>query len=132
MMHDKNYDFSYSGLKTAVLYHVRDKGQVASDKSKADIAASFQEAALDVLVTKAMRAAGEFGARSILLSGGVAANKPLRQKLAREAKQNGLKFLVAEFKHNTDNAVMIGVAAYINYLKGKKYPLIANGAMNIR
>jgi len=128
MVHDKNYDFSYSGLKTSVLYYLRDN----PDTSKADLAASFQEAALDVLVRKAMRAVGEFNAKSILLSGGVAANKPLRQKLAREAKKSGIPFLVAEFKHNTDNAVMIAIAAYVNFLKNKKYPLVANGAMNIK
>jgi len=135
MLHDKNYDFSYSGLKTAVLYYVRDlspKTSHLSPQQKADIAASFQEAALDVLVKKSLRAAQEFGARSLLLSGGVAANKPLREKLAKEARDRDLKFLVAEFKHNTDNAVMIAVAAYINFLKKKRYPLIANGAMNIK
>ncbi len=128
MIYEKNYDFSYSGLKTSVLYYLRDN----PNANKADIAASFQEAALDVLVKKSMRAAREFNAKSILLSGGVAANKPLRQKLARAAKESGRKFLVAEFKHNTDNAVMIAVAAYINFLKHRKYPLVANGALNIK
>jgi N6-L-threonylcarbamoyladenine synthase len=128
MADQKNYDFSFSGLKTAVLYHTRDNPKT----NKADIAASFQEAALDVLLKKTSRAVREFGARSILLSGGVAANKPLRDKLAALAKKLGIRFLVAEVVHNTDNAVMIGVAAYINFLKKKKYPLAANGAMNIR
>ncbi|MEY4731892.1 MAG: hypothetical protein RL681_838 [Candidatus Parcubacteria bacterium] len=128
MADQKNHDFSFSGLKTAVLYYTRDNPHA----DKADVAASFQEAALDVLLKKASRAVREFSARSILLSGGVAANKPLRDKLAGAAKQLGIRFLVAEFEHNTDNAVMIGVAAYINFLKKKKYPLIANGAMNIR
>jgi len=128
MADQKNYDFSFSGLKTAVLYHMRDNPKA----DKADVAASFQEAALDVLLKKASRAVQEFGARSILLSGGVAANKPLRDRLASAAKQLGVRFLVAEVVHNTDNAVMIAVAAYVNFLKKKKYPLIANGAMNIR
>ncbi len=128
MADQKNYDFSFSGLKTAVLYHMRDNPKAA----KADVAASFQEAALDVLLKKTSRAVREFGARSILLSGGVAANKPLRDKLAAAAKPLGVRFLVAEFEHNTDNAVMIGVAAYINFLKHKSYPLVANGALNIR
>ncbi len=128
MVYEKNYDFSYSGLKTSVLYYLRDNPKT----EKADIATSFQEAALDVLIRKTLRAAREFGAESIVLSGGVASNKPLRQKLNRETKKTGLRFLVAEFKHNTDNAVMIAVAAYINFLKKKKYPLVANGAMNIQ
>jgi N6-L-threonylcarbamoyladenine synthase len=128
MLHQKNYDFSYSGLKTSVLYYLRDNPQA----NKADVAASFQEAALEVLLVKAERAAREYGARSMLLSGGVAANKALRAKLAALAKKLGVRFLVAEFAHNTDNAVMIAVAAYVNFLKKKKYPLVANGAMNIR
>ena len=128
MMHDKNYDFSYSGLKTSVLYYLRDN----PNADKADIAASFQKAAFDVLERKAFKAAEEFGARSILLSGGVAANGALRARLAASAKRRGMQFLVADFSHNTDNAVMIATAAYINFLKKKKYPLIANGAMNIR
>jgi N6-L-threonylcarbamoyladenine synthase len=148
MLHQKNYDFSYSGLKTAVLYYVRDSfsnlrssasAKASADrqnklslKLKADVAASFQEAALEVLVAKAKRAVEEYGARSILLSGGVAANRPLREKLGKLSKKLGIRFLVAEFKHNTDNAVMIAVAAYINFLKKKKYPLVANGALNIR
>lgn len=128
MVNDKNYDFSYSGLKTSVLYYLRDN----PNANKADVAASFEEAATDVLVRKARRAAHEFRAKSIVLSGGVASNKLLRKKLAEISQKNGLKFLVAEFKHNTDNAVMIGVAAYINFLKNKKYSLVANGAMNIK
>ncbi len=128
MTDQKNYDFSFSGLKTAVLYHMRDNPRA----DKADVAASFQEAALDTLLQKTSRAVREFRAHSILLSGGVAANKPLRDKLAAAAEKSGIKFLVAEFEHNTDNAVMIGVAAYVNFLKKKKYPLVANGAMNIR
>lgn len=127
MLHQKNYDFSFSGLKTAVLYYLRDNPKT----NKAEVAASFQNAAIDVLVAKTLRAAKEHGAKSILLSGGVAANKALRQALEKEAKKIGAKFFAADFIYNTDNAVMIAVAAYINYLKKKKYSLIARGDMNI-
>ncbi|HTY39616.1 MAG TPA: tRNA (adenosine(37)-N6)-threonylcarbamoyltransferase complex transferase subunit TsaD, partial [Candidatus Paceibacterota bacterium] len=85
MVHEKNYDFSYSGLKTSVLYYLRDN----PNANKADIAASFQRAAVDVLLKKTMRAAEEFGARSILLSGGVAANQLLRDDLAQMSKKTG-------------------------------------------
>lgn len=132
MLHDKSYDFSFSGLKTSVLYYLRDHPLTAkSYKLKADVAASFQKAAIDVLVAKTTRAAKEFKARSVMLSGGVAANKLLRKELRSAAKKNGLNFLVADQKYNTDNAVMIAAAAYMSRLRKKKLPLKANGALNI-
>ncbi len=141
MLHDKNYDFSFSGLKTSVLYYVRDhpfsKNKTAASvasatrAAKADIAASFQEAALDVLVQKTIRAVREFGARSVMLSGGVAANKALRVRLARETKKIGCAFLVPNFKYNLDNGAMIGVAGYMSYLRKKRYKIEARGDMEI-
>lgn len=132
MLHDKSYDFSFSGLKTSVLYYLRDNPLNAEDlKLKADIAASFQKAAIDVLVAKTIRAAKEFKARSIILAGGVAANKQLRKTMNREAKKMNIVFLVAKQKYNTDNAVMIACAGYITHLRKKKYPLRANGVLNI-
>ena len=127
MLADKNYDFSFSGLKTSVLYYMRDHKKI----SKADVAASFQEAALDVLVKKTIRAAREFGAGAILLSGGVAANKALRARLAREAKKIGCAFFVPDFKYNLDNGAMIGIAGYMAYLRKKRYKIEARGAMEI-
>jgi len=143
MLHEKNYDFSFSGLKTSVLYYMRDHAEKAQGKdkkmtaganagaNKADVAASFQEAALDVLVKKTIRAAQNFGAQSILLSGGVAANKALRSRLAREAKKIGCAFLVPDFKYNLDNGAMIGVAGYMAYLRKKRYKIKARGDMEI-
>lgn len=134
MLRDKNYDFSFSGLKTAVLYYHRDhpaKGAAATAKQKMDIAASFQAAALDVLVTKTIRAASEFDARSVILCGGVAANKALRQKLGRAAQKVGVAFFVPEFKYNLDNGAMIGAAGYFAHLRKKKYPFRADGGMEI-
>lgn len=133
MLHQKNFDFSFSGLKTAVLYYVREKGQL-SEKDKADIAASFASAAIEVIVKKTMRAARETGAKHILLSGGVAANTPLRSALNREGKKLGAKLVVSNKKYNTDNAVMIGAAAYMNKLRGKKFSkkkLRAEGQLGI-
>ena len=80
MLHDKNYDFSFSGLKTAVLYYVRDH----ANARKSEVAASFQQAVVDVLVAKTLRAANQFGAKSVLLSGGVAANQLLRRNMKQE------------------------------------------------
>ncbi len=103
----------------------------SADAAKADVAASFQEAALDVLVKKTIRAAQEFGARSVMLSGGVAANKALRARLAREAKKIGCAFFVPDFKYNLDNGAMIGVAGYMAYLRKKRYKIEARGDMEI-
>ena len=127
MLREKNYDFSFSGLKTSVLYYMRDHKTV----SKKDIAASFQEAALDLLTQKTIRAVRDFGARSVMLSGGVAANKALRARLAREAKKAGCSFLVPDFKYNLDNGAMIGVAGYMAYLRKKRYKIEARGDLEI-
>lgn len=134
----KNYDFSFSGLKTAVLYYMRDRKvskasgtRSRSRVSDADVAASFQEAAVDVLATKATRAAREFGARSILLSGGVAANKALRARFHAVSKKIPCRFLVPEFAYNLDNAAMIGAAGYMAHLRKKKYKIAARGDLMI-
>lgn len=128
MMRANNFNFSFSGLKTSVLYYLRDH-QYAK---KQNVAASFQTAVIDVLVTKTMRAANEYGAKSIFLSGGVAANKALRKELQKSAHKQDINFLVADVKYNTDNAAMIAVAGYINILRGKNCALRAQGNLNIR
>ncbi|TSC60167.1 MAG: tRNA N6-adenosine threonylcarbamoyltransferase [Parcubacteria group bacterium LiPW_15] len=127
MLHDKNYDFSYSGLKTSVLYYCRDNPSA----NPADVAASFQNAATEVLIKKAMRAAKEFKAKSIIMAGGVAASMYLREKLGSEVKKEKMIFLVPGFTFNTDNAAMIGAAGYFNYLRKKKRPLIARGDLGV-
>ena len=122
MINSKNYNFSFSGLKTAVLYYVKDKGSASAraerdglrinDSSlQADVCAGFQNATVDVLVTKTMRAVKEFGAKSVSLSGGVAANKALRESLTRNSKLTTLNFFAPPQNLCTDNAEMIGLAA---------------------
>jgi N6-L-threonylcarbamoyladenine synthase len=128
MIHNKNYDFSFSGLKTAVrYYYLFDNSKTA----KADIAASFQQAAIEVLVAKTIRAAESFGARSAILCGGVAANRALRRAMNRGAKARDINFFVPAFAYNLDNAAMIAAAGYMAYLRKKKYPLRANGNLGI-
>ncbi len=127
MLNQKNYNFSFSGLKTSVLYYLRDHPKT----SKSDIATSFQKAAIDVLVAKTMRAAKEFNAKSIMLSGGVAANKELRKELKAISHKLKTGFLTPPQKFNTDNAAMIAAAAYLNYLQNKNYRLIANSNLNL-
>jgi N6-L-threonylcarbamoyladenine synthase len=127
MLHSKDYDFSFSGLKTAVLYYLKDHPAA----NAADVAASFEHAAVTVLVQKTFRAVRQFDARSIWLSGGVAANKLLRKTLAANAKKSGIPLLTPDQKHSTDNAAMIGAAAYMSTFRKKKYSLVARGDMEI-
>jgi N6-L-threonylcarbamoyladenine synthase len=133
MIYEKNYDFSFSGLKTSVLYYLKNQNLLNPIPKTlvANIAASFQSAAVEVLNRKTERALKEFKAKSVLLSGGVAANLFLRQELEKMAKRNEVRFFVAEQKYNTDNAVMIAAAGYMSCLRKKKYPMRANGNLGI-
>jgi N6-L-threonylcarbamoyladenine synthase len=122
MLQSPNYDFSYSGLKTAVLYLIRDLGykdKEIPEQVKADIAASFQEAAIDVIIQKAKRAARDHGAKALLLSGGVSANTLLRERLKALAQELGIHSSCPKMIYTTDNAAMIAVAGYFKYLKNK-------------
>ncbi|KKU19563.1 MAG: putative tRNA threonylcarbamoyladenosine biosynthesis protein Gcp [Candidatus Nomurabacteria bacterium GW2011_GWA1_46_11] len=129
MIHQRNFDFSFSGLKTSVLYYLRDKK--LTSKLRADVAASFQRAAIETLVWKTIKAAWAHKAKSVFLAGGVAANKLLRETLSKRAKEEGLEFYMPEFKYSTDNAAMIAVAAYMNHEKGKKYRIKAQANLNL-
>ena len=118
MINSKDYNFSFSGLKTAVLYLVRDlthngKKRLSKD-TKAAIAAEFQQSAVDVLVKKTIRAAQEYQAKTILLGGGVSANQLLRSKLGKEIKKYSpnTKYLIPDTRLTGDNALMIAAAAY--------------------
>jgi N6-L-threonylcarbamoyladenine synthase len=107
-MRDEGYDFSFSGLKTSVINYVRRHPDVALE----DVAASFQEAVVDVLVTKARRAAHTFGARGICIGGGVAANSVLRARIVAACAGDGIRAFVPTRSMCTDNAAMIGVTAW--------------------
>jgi len=123
MINAKNYNFSFSGLKTAVLYHLRDHPQTPT----AEICAGFQDAAVDVLATKTLRAVKEYKAKSVSLSGGVAANQMLRNSLRLKTKDFGLNFFVPPSNLCTDNAEMMGIAAAFmlhNGYKPKNYKTI--------
>ncbi|MFA5870681.1 MAG: tRNA (adenosine(37)-N6)-threonylcarbamoyltransferase complex transferase subunit TsaD [Candidatus Paceibacterota bacterium] len=127
MMHDKNYEFSFSGLKTSALYYMRDHKTANIN----DVAASFQEAAIDVLRHKATRAIKGYNAHSLLLSGGVAASKALRSALEERCKELNIQFFAPSIQYNTDNATMIAVAAYINFLEKKNRAIRANGNITL-
>ena len=130
MLNQKNYDFSFSGLKTAVLYYLRNKKIAGEKLSLPDTAASFQQAVIDVLTAKTFRAVSAFNAQSIMISGGVANNTLLRQTFQKKSKEKNLNFFAPLLKFTTDNAAMTAVAAYFSHLKGKKYPLKARSDIN--
>ncbi len=118
MIEQKNYDFSFSGLKTAVLYLIRDnKEKIKDEKFVQNLCAEAQQAIIDVLIEKTMRAAKEYKAKTIILSGGVAANKELRKQLTKATKKLNSKpqLLIPHLKFCTDNAAMIAVAGYLRY-----------------
>ena len=107
MLHD-GLDFSFSGLKTSVMNHVRKNPSVSTP----DVAASFQAAVVDVLLAKAMRAADHTGARAVVLGGGVAANSELRRRFTETCESSGRRGLLPSRAMCTDNAAMIGAAAW--------------------
>lgn len=119
MLTSKNYHFSFAGLKTAVLYFLRDHNLLATNyKLQANIAASAEAAIIDVLVAKTLRAAKEYKVKTILLGGGVAANQKLRQTLAKIIKKNlpATSYKLPPPSLTTDNAGMIALAAFYHYI----------------
>jgi len=115
-----DYDFSLSGLKTAVVRHVRKEQKEGKKTPIPDIAASFQEAVVDVQVQKTMAAAEEKGATSILLGGGVVANSRLRERMASETERRGLRLLFPSSELCTDNGAMIASAGYFRLMGGER------------
>jgi N6-L-threonylcarbamoyladenine synthase len=112
-------EFSFSGLKTAVRYFIdRHQGEI-SPRLRADIAASFQQAVVEVLVEKTIRAALDKGVRSVSAVGGVAANRRLRDGLARQAEAYGLKAMLPPPRLCTDNAAIVAVTGYLHFRSGE-------------
>lgn len=109
MLHD-GYDFSFSGIKTAVVNYVNRNRDVLSQVP--DLAASFQQAVVDVLIEKTVRAALDHGCRTVTIAGGVSANSLLRSQLQQRGKEAGLNVLIPSFEYCTDNAAMIACAAF--------------------
>ena len=127
-MLDDGLDFSFSGLKTAVVNH----GRAHPDAEVADVAASFQAAVVDVLITKLLRAAREAGASTVVIGGGVAANSALRTRLLDEADVAGLRTVLPSLALCTDNAAMIGAAAWWRFDSDGPTPLSSGAWPNLR
>ena len=126
MMKENNFDFSFSGLKTAVLYTLQKKYKITK-KDVNDICSSFQQAVVDVLTKKTIKAAEKYNINSIMIVGGVAANIAIKESIKKESSKLQIPLFVPELKYTGDNSAMIAVAAYYNLinkkgkiLKGKK------------
>jgi N6-L-threonylcarbamoyladenine synthase len=126
-MLDDGLDFSFSGLKTSVVNHVRKHPEV----SAADVCASFQEAVVDVLVTKARRAADEIGAKGMCLGGGVAANSQLRERFLDACSEDGRHGFLPSRAMCTDNAAMVAAAGWWRLRQDGPTPLDAGADPNL-
>lgn len=122
-----SYDFSFSGLKSAVINTLHNARQRGQRLRKEDVAASFQASVIDVLVEKTIRAAREYGVKQILLAGGVAANQGLRETLKQRTESEGFPLVIPPLSLCTDNAAMIAAAGYISYQKGDFAGMDLNG-----
>jgi N6-L-threonylcarbamoyladenine synthase len=122
-----SYDFSFSGLKSAVLNTLHNASQRGETIEPANLAASFQASVVEVLVEKTIRAAKAYAAKQVLLAGGVAANRGLRTALTGRCEQEGLDLVIPPLSLCTDNAAMIAAAGYIDYQKGNFASLDVNG-----
>ncbi len=126
------FDFSFSGLKTAVSRWVQLREQAGEPVDVADVAASFQEAVVDVLATKARRAAAALGSRAICIGGGVAANSSLRRRIVEVCAADGLVAFLPSRAMCTDNAAMIGATAWYRLRADGPTPLDAGADPNLR
>lgn len=132
MLHTKDYDLSLSGLKTAVITHVRRERAAGREPDPADLAASFQAAAVDVPVAKTARAAQEKGVYQVFLAGGVAANAELRARLSDALRPHGIDVFWPTPAMCTDNAAMIGAAGHFRLWRGETIGLDAEALPNLR
>lgn len=133
MINSPNLNFSFSGLKTAVLYTVRDNPEIIkSNKLTGELCAEFQQAVIDVLVYKTIKAANKYKPKTILLGGGVSANKELRKQLGKSIKEKipNTRYLLPAARYSLDNAAMIAVAGYFRWkLSKNKKPFHNNWRM---
>ena len=124
--HLPGLDYSFSGIKTSLLYFVRDemaKDPAFLENNKEDLCASFQKTLIDILMDKLVKAARQTGIREITIGGGVSANSGLRERLVREGERRRWNTYLPEFKFTTDNAAMIAIAGYYRYLAGERCPM---------
>ena len=129
---ERGYDFSLSGLKTAVVRYVKDARARGQEIDAADLAASFQEAVVEVQVDKTIAAARDKGVNKIVLGGGVVANTRLRKLMSEKAAENNLELLIPPIELCTDNAAMIACAGYHRLMRGETTDLEIGASPNLR
>lgn len=129
---DSPEDFSFSGLKSAVLNYLNQCGMKGEEVNKADVAASFQQAVIDVLAEHTIKAAKRLGIDKVAIAGGVASNSSLREQMKQACEKNRFKFYYPSPVYCTDNAAMIGVAGYYEYLKGVRAGWDLNAVPNLK
>lgn len=129
---DSEYDFSFSGLKSAVLNYLNSCTMKGENVCEADVAASFQASVVDVLVSHTIAAAKEYGFDTVALAGGVASNSGLREGMEKACQENGLKLCYPSPIFCTDNGAMIGVAGYYEYIKGTRHGWDLNAVPNLK
>ena len=117
-LNDDSYNFSFSGLKSAVINLSHNEKQRGHEIIKENMATSFQNRVVEILVKKTIKALKDYKVNNLIVAGGVAANKGLRNELVKACKKNGINLIVPEMKYCTDNAAMIGAAAYYAYKRG--------------
>ena len=130
--HDETLDFSFSGVKSAVLNYLNKCKMQNIEVNKADVAASFQKAVIDVLKQNVMKTCKQKNVNKIAIAGGVASNSSLRETLIKEASKEGIEVLFPSKILCTDNAAMIGSAAYFNFVNGIKAELDINAKPNLK
>ncbi|OGI88461.1 tRNA (adenosine(37)-N6)-threonylcarbamoyltransferase complex transferase subunit TsaD [Candidatus Nomurabacteria bacterium RIFCSPLOWO2_01_FULL_33_24] len=118
MINSNDYDFSFAGLKTAVLYKVK-KIPRLTNKTKIEIAKEFQEAVIDVLIRKTIRAVKEYKIKTVILGGGVSANKQIQEAFKKTCQKNNIQLFFPTIEMTTDNALMIAIAGYLRSIKNK-------------
>jgi N6-L-threonylcarbamoyladenine synthase len=126
------YDFSFSGLKSAVLNYINGAKMKGEEINEADIAASFQKAVVDALVDHAMHALDEYGGDKMAIAGGVASNGAFRKAMEEACEKRGVKFYRPSPILCTDNAAMIGAAAYYDFMDGKRDSWDLNAIPNLK
>lgn len=129
---ENEYDFSFSGLKSAVLNYINGCAMKGIEVNKADVAASFQKAVIDVLVEHSLHGVKEYGMNKFAIAGGVASNSSLRAAFKEQCQSRGIEFYHPSPVYCTDNAAMIGVAGYYEFIKGNRSGLDLNAVPNLK
>lgn len=127
---DNSYNFSFSGIKSAVINLVHNEKQKNKEINKADLASSFQSRVTDILVKKTMKAIKEYHVNNLIIAGGVSANQELRKKMSEYCEKYGVNLTVPNIQYCTDNAAMIAAAGYYAYKMGRRADLTLNAKPN--